>query len=121
MAFEENLSTFSLEAAADLSASQFHALVVDANGQVALAGAAVRIDGVLQNDPAAAGREAAVAFGGITKMVCGAAVAAGAEVATNAAARAITAVATNPVIGRAITAGGADGDIISVLLRFGTA
>ena len=39
MAYEENLQKITLPASADLSAGQFRAVVIDASGEIALAGA----------------------------------------------------------------------------------
>lgn len=121
MAYEIPGFSWTLEASGDLSAEQFTAMVVDGNGQAAQAGAAVNIAGVLQNNPSAAGREAAIVSTGITKGVAGAAVAAGAYLMTDANGEFVTAVATNELAGIALQAAGAQGEIIPVLLRGGTA
>jgi len=60
-----------LRADADLSANQFHAVVMDTtDNDVVLAGAGVRCLGILQNKPAN-GEEAAVMFAGFSKVVVG--------------------------------------------------
>ena len=115
MAIETPGFSFSLEASGDLSASQFRALVADSVGQAAVAGAGVAIVGVLQNDPSAVDRAAGIMNTGITKMVSGAAVAAGAGVETDAVGRAIT-LAAGVRIGTALEASAALGEIIAVLL-----
>jgi len=58
--------TIPLEASADLSASQFCAVISDANGRAAVAGAGVHIIGVLQNKPASLGAESSVMVDGVT-------------------------------------------------------
>jgi hypothetical protein len=113
VAFETPILDFTLLAAADLSASQFFFLAVNASGQAAIAGSGVATIGVLQNKPAS-GQAAQVRTEGITKCVAGAAVAAGALVMSDAAGKAITATSTNDASGVALTAAGALNDIITV-------
>ena len=120
MAYEIPGFSFTLEASGDLSAEQFTAMVVDGNGQAAQAGAAVNIAGVLQNNPSAIGREAAIMANGITKGVAGAAVAAGAYLMTDANGEFITGVGTNELVGVALEAAGGQGEIIPILIRQGT-
>lgn len=102
-------------AAADLSAAQFKAVVIDSAGKVALPGVAgAVVDGVLQDKPLA-GQSASVCVSGVSKIEAGATVAPGDLVAIDATNRAVTAVATNHAFGRALT-GGDIGTLISVLL-----
>lgn len=117
MAYLNNLQTVSLEAGADLSAKQYFFVAVAADGQVDPAGNGANADGVLQNDPDAAGKMADVAIAGISKVVAGAAITRGDKVASDAAGKAKTAVSTNRVLGLALAAAGADGDVIPVLLK----
>jgi hypothetical protein len=71
MSVENNIGyDISLNAAADLSAKQFQAVVVDSNGKAALAGAGAQAIGILQNKPTS-GQAAAVRVLGISKMLCG--------------------------------------------------
>lgn len=75
--------------------------------------------GVLQNDPngsASAPADAVVAIQGTTKVIAGAAIAAGAKVAPMASGKVQTAVSTQHPLGQALEAAGADGDLIEVLL-----
>lgn len=108
-----------LEASADLSANQHRFLVVDANGQVAVAGAGVLAVGVLQNDPAAQGEAATVMLDGVSKVVAGAAVTSGAEVASDASGRAVTAATGNRVNGIALETCANAGEVIAVALLRG--
>lgn len=74
MAFGVNVGQdFTLPANADLSSNQFYFVLVNSSGKVALCtGAAGEgFFGVLQEKPSAAGRAAAVRYGGISKVVCG--------------------------------------------------
>lgn len=118
MAYEENLKTLTLVAAADLSAQQYRFVNLDGTGKAALAGAGAEAVGVLQNKPVA-NAEATVADiggGGTSKVVAGAAIAAGARVASDASGRAVTAGVGNAILGRARVAAAAAGEIIPVLL-----
>lgn len=116
MATEIALRTISKEAAADLSATPYRFVTINASGQVAIAGAGAKADGVLQNDPAAQGRAAAVAIGGQTKIVLGGTVAAGAQVASDATGRAVTAATGNHILGTC-TEGGTVGVMGSILFE----
>lgn len=117
MAFQTPGFSFSLEASGDLSAAQHHCVDVDSNGQVTVVtGSGDDVAAILQNDPNAQGNAAALMNGGISKVVAGAAVAAGALVMSSAAGRAITATSGQVVFGRALEAAGGDGETIPVLL-----
>lgn len=71
-------SDISLPAAADLSAYQYHFMMVDASGYGTVALAATsRIVGVLQNKPEAVGDPCQIRIAGISKIVGGAALAEG--------------------------------------------
>jgi hypothetical protein len=105
----------SLEAAADLSSSQYCAVNVDTSGEAALPSAGGRIIGVLQNDPTA-GKEATIQIAGVSKMILAGTVAAGDWVKVDAAGKAVaTAVAGDEVVGICLV-GGAVGNTGSVLL-----
>ncbi len=108
-----------LVAGADLSGSQYRFVKPGATeGKVAAITAATdRPIGVLLDAPSADGKLAEVASFEITEVTAGAAVAYGAEVQTDAQGRAITAVATGYVVGRALQAAGAAGDRFSVALN----
>ncbi len=62
MATEQRLITYGFPASADLSASQFCAVNVDANGNLALATAGKNCDGVLQDKPTALGQAGEIAI-----------------------------------------------------------
>lgn len=115
MATEEALFKISVPASADLSAKQFYC-VVFTSGNIAVAADGVQIDGILQDKPAAAARPGSVAIGGKSKAVAGAAVAAGARLMTDSSGRVITATGTNITCGKALSAAGAAGDIIDVVV-----
>ena len=116
MALDSNLTCVTLEAGGDLSAGQYRFVELASDAQVDLVAAAGGdAVGVLQNDPSAAGRAATVAVMGVSKVVAGGTVAAGARVQSDASGEAITAASGDIVLGRALT-GGVAGDVIEVLL-----
>lgn len=117
-AFEILGFQFTLVASVSLATNQFHAVVIDANGEAALAGAGGRVDAILQDKPGA-GESGSCANSGITKMAFGAATAAGLQVAADATGRAVAAGAADFVIGTARVGAGAAGEIGSVLLTPG--
>lgn len=116
MAYEIPGFEFTLIAAADLSASQYRFVAVNAAGQAALAGAGVMAAGVLQNNPAL-GHAAGIRALGISKVEAGAALAAGAPVTGDATSRAVTAVAGDHIHGIALMPATDAGEIIPVLLK----
>ena len=116
-AYEANLETRSLPAAADLSTKQYYAVLVNSSGQVALCGDDGEFYGVLQDKPAAAGRAACVAVRGVSRVVLGGTVAQGALVNVDSAGKIVT-VATGDrhAVGVCLVGGGA-GDIGSIDIR----
>lgn len=108
--------TLTLEAAADLSSSQYCAVNVDGNGKAALPSVGGRIVGVLQNDPTS-GKEATIQFLGATKMVAAGAITAGAWVKVDATGKAVsTSTATDEVVGICLTAAGGANELATILL-----
>lgn len=111
-----------MKAAADLRTVQYHIMRLTAaeevniasNAAAAFASGAI---GVLQNKPNT-NEHATVAVYGVSKVVTGAAVTAGNMLTTNGSGRAINAVTGSQqlVIGRALTATSADGEVARVLL-----
>lgn len=118
MAFEQPGFSYSRVAAADLSASQFCAVVIDSAGKAALpAGSTVPIAGVLQNKPVAAA-EASIVADGITKVIFSGTVAAGDHVMVDSAGKFKTAATTGNVRVGVCLLGGASGETGSVLLLY---
>lgn len=117
MTYEIATHDFPLPAAGDLSALQFRAVTVDANGRAAQQTVAQAIcAGVLQNKPGAIDRGASVRATGITKMVASGAIAPGTVVSSDAVGRAIAAAVGGYALGVALTSSANPGEIISVLL-----
>jgi hypothetical protein len=122
MAFEIPVFTFSLEAAADLSAKQYTYVKLDTNGRAAAVTAATDIPvGILQNKPAALGREAVIVGLGISKVVANGAITAADQVGTSADGQCDGKTAgtdtTEYAVGQALTAATAATEILSVTVN----
>jgi hypothetical protein len=105
------------KATAAITGGALLAAKFDANGGIVLAGAGENALGVMlatTPDSVAAGEDVDVQIKDIGLWKTGAAVAAGAELAANAAGKAITAVATNFVLAIALEAATAADQIIKV-------
>lgn len=100
---------FTVEAGADLSSDQFK--LVTLAGVLAGAGA---VSFPLQNKPSVSGQAAALRKGGTSKIVAGAAFAVGVKLAANAAGLAITALATNNVVGIASEAAAGINEVVTM-------
>lgn len=117
MATEQKLQTVTLEAGDDLSAIQYYFVSIAADGQVDATGDGLEADGVLQNDPAAAGRAASVGISGITKVVVGGAVTRGGNVASDSSGRAVNPSSGDYLMGVALATATTAGEIVSMLLK----
>jgi hypothetical protein len=109
----------SLLAGEDLSTKTFTLVKPGATeGQViAVTGATDQPIGVLIDAPSAAGKIANVMQFGIVEVIAGAAVSYGALVQTDASGRAIAAVSTGYVVGRALQAAANAGEKIAVFIN----
>ncbi len=97
-----------ITASGDLSSNQFRAVVINANGQAAVAGADVAVDGFLQNKPDAAGKACTIwGPGSVTKAVVGTGGATRGALATTAADGVKDAASTDIVCGRFLETGAA--------------
>lgn len=105
------------KASADLSANKYQPVVVDAAGEVAVAGVGVLPVGVLLNDPSAQGRACEVMTVGVAPCKAGAAFAAGARLAVDAAGKAVLATTGAYTFGVALQAAGAADEVVSVALQ----
>lgn len=121
MAFEyvDTQSKISLAAGADLSSDQYYIVKLSGAGVVLCDDATDIPIGILQNDPES-GETASVAVDGITKVVADEEISVGELIGVSAAGKAVALTAgtdtTAYVIGQAITAASADGDVISITL-----
>lgn len=104
-------------ASEDLSAKQYYIMQMDSSGDCEIGeGATDLLIGVLQNTPES-GQAARVRFAGTSKVVASAAIAVGANVTTTNAGKAVTTTTDKDiVIGVALEAAAADGDIIEIML-----
>lgn len=105
-----------LLAAVAHTSNQFKAVVINTSGKIALAGAGVAIDGILQNNPAQ-DYPCAVMKDGVSKAVAGATVALGDQLTPDANGKLIPAVATDHIVGVAMESGALD-NIITVLINY---
>lgn len=116
---EQNIRPVTVLASADLSASQFCFVDLDNNGNLVLPAAGAAAVGVLQDKPNGLGQAAELVptgDGAVSKAVAGAALNAGAQVMVTTAGQVITATTGNFVVGRALGAAAASGQLIAVLL-----
>lgn len=114
---------FSAEAAADLSAKQHYIVKTDSAGKIVLSSAATdKHLGVLHNAPTL-GKTADVELAsgsGTGKVIAGAAIAKDAYITSDSAGKAVaTTVVNDLVIGRAMEAATADGDLIEFQKFYG--
>lgn len=108
----------SLPANADLSASQYCGVTINASGNLVLPGAGAPIVGILYTKPTALGRAGEVmppGSGVLKGKVATGGCTAGDDLKVDATGAFLTAVSTNLAVGKALATGAA-GDIIPVLL-----
>lgn len=108
-------------AAADFTGKRYHACKITADRTVGLSGAGEVVDGIIWDEPPAAGRQCHVAIAGTVEVKAGAAFAAGAKLKSDASGKFITAPATEKYYAIAHEAATADGDIIEARLENGVA
>jgi hypothetical protein len=125
MAFDyvDSQVILSIPAGADLSALQYTFVKLSGTGVIAAAAATDIPVGVLVNNPTS-GETAAVAISGVVKLKASAAIAVGRLVGTTSTGTAVALTAgtdtTKYILGQAITAAGAAGDIITVAVNCAT-
>lgn len=111
--------SFSLPSAADLSvkstSGQFRFVDVNSSAQAAVPSAGGRAIGVRQNNPKS-GEATTIVGTGIVMVEASAAIAVGAGVSSTANGRSVTATGGDIVLGTALTAAGAAGELHAVLL-----
>lgn len=120
MAHEQIAHGDSYTASADLSGQQFRAVKISGNSAIAAIAAITDVPvGVLQDTPKS-GQAGFVAYAGVTKMVAGAAITAGALVGIDATGRAVAVVAgtdlTKYCIGQCKVGAAAAGNLCTVVL-----
>ena len=119
MASFGRLTERSAQAAADLTGTQYHFLRHTAAGTTAVAseaaGGANDLVGVQQNKPDS-GQAVTIGYFGESKVVAGGSVTVNTYITTNGSGRAADAVSNDNVIGLALVAASADGEIIRALI-----
>lgn len=107
-------------AAADYSSAQHRFVAINSAGKAALAAAGARVDAVLDNNPGADQACSLMGPGAVAKVEASAAIARGAEVASAADGKAVTAseAAGDFVVGVAVTAAAGAGALLSVWMPF---
>lgn len=115
MAYEGRQDLWDITAAVDLTGSQY--LFAQLDGTLAGAGEY----GFVLVDAPASGSPGSVVVAGITKVVAGAAVAAGANVASDAAGKGVTATAADQINGIALTAASGANELITIVVASGVA
>lgn len=117
MAFENLGKVINLLADADLSAKQYRFVTIDSSGGVIVATSGADAIGVTQNNPAS-GKSTDVMVGiGITKIVAGEAMPAGAPVSADSTGRGQYAATGEYTLGRLLEAATAAGDIVAMLFQ----
>lgn len=117
MAVEIPGFSLTLEAAGDLSSSQYLFVKMSGAQCTVATGATDKCVGVLQNKPAAANRAATIVVSGVSKCVAAGAITAGTVVYIDATGKVTGTAASNTPVGVTLTASASSGDLISVLLR----
>jgi hypothetical protein len=118
MAYEIPGFSYTLVAAADLSASQFRFIDIDATGKGAVPGAGGRVVGVRNNKPKS-GEAATVVGSGISIVEAGDVVTVGGSVSTDNVGRVVDAATADLIAGIALESASAAGQFIAVLLTPG--
>jgi len=122
MAFEADLHCIpGLSASADLSGKQFYFVKMSGTRTVDVcSGATDKPIGVLQNAPTS-GKDAVVAYLGVSKVVASASIAVGALIGTDSAGKAAAKVpgtdTTNYICGQVVLASGANNDVLSAVIN----
>jgi len=115
MAIENASTNITLLSAADFSTTGQHRFgTINSSGQIGLTSSAGRVDGVIEDDPAAINRATTVAISGVCKLLLGGSVTAGGDIQSGASGVGVSG-STNAICTALET--GVSGDIISVLLK----
>lgn len=116
MAWENLDGIYSLPAAADLSSSQYQAVVANTSGQFALAGLGAIPDGILHNLPKSGEMARAVTMHGVVlKMKCGGTVAVNDFASCDATGKLVKSVTTGHARFGKVLRAGVSGDIVEIL------
>ena len=119
MAAEGPQTLWAFPAGADLSASAYRAVALDASGQIVVAGAGSRAIGILADKPRA-GEHGSVVVAGVTKAEADAAIAPGDYLSVGADGKVVPATTGTPIIGQALE-GAAAGEFVTLVVARGVA
>lgn len=117
MAYEENVKCMSRVAGEDLTASQYRFVKASSGNVVRCTTAGEAAMGVLQSQPISGEAAAVSVDGSVTKVIAGAAIAVDAKITTDNQGRAITAATGNAILGTAMIAAAAAGEVISIFQK----
>lgn len=114
MAYNDALQSFTVPAAGALT--QYTLVTINSSGQAANTGDGAMPQGVVQNDPSAAGDAAEVAFAGLVQVLAGGAVSAGDDIGSDASGQAVTAAGASgdAIFGKAVTAASGSGSVFTM-------
>ncbi|MFQ5473499.1 MAG: capsid cement protein [Dehalococcoidia bacterium] len=115
MSHYDSLGT-TVPAGSDLSSSQYRGMLINASGQLAAPSAGGRISGILQNDPAAAGRAGELLVSGRARCEAGGAVTAGDYLAVDALGRLTTRATNQVIVGQALESASGAGSYFDALI-----
>ena len=117
MAYEENVKCMSRDAGEDLTASQYRFVKGSGGKVVRCTTAGEAAMGVLQSQPVLGEAAAVSVDGSVTKVIAGAAISVDANITTDNQGRAVTATTGNAVLGTALIAAAAAGEVISIFQK----
>lgn len=116
MSTVESVQRISMPVAADYSAKQYYFMKV-ASGVATVAGDGEEAIGVLMDNPSAAADPGEIAIGGRVKVVASAAISVDAHLASTATGTAVTSTSGDYILGFALSAATAAGDVIEMLFH----
>lgn len=109
----------SLTAGADLSAKQYYLVKITSRRTVTLCGDGYRVDGILLNKPTSGHAATVETNSGVEQFViAGGSFSAGAELASDASGKAVTALSGDESFGVALEDASGDGSQVRVMTRF---
>ena len=119
MSYENITKMTTMVAGQDMSSLQYRFVSLAPDGQVDPTGLGLEAEGILQDNPSAAGRAAAIATleGDISMCVAGGVIPVSRDIMSDANGRAIIATSGGRVQGVAMEAASAAGDIIAVMIK----
>jgi len=115
LTYEQPEFALSIVTAASFASAQYRFAKLDASGKVIVGTAGASSIGVVQNKPIL-GEVAEIVTAGVSKIVAGGAISAGASVTSDSTGRAVTVGGSDSISGYALTASQGAGELIPILL-----